>query len=612
MMVMIATFGRLLGHTEQMTSGWDRLGTSLRALRSYALTAAVLAGAAAWPGPAQAKTSPPHPAPLVLTGAKGRVTVGFGPDKANPSGDGVVMAADQVGALRGGGVLLGDNYRLGAKELDLVALKADGSLRRSFGDGGLLQVPGLGLYSVIKIVGEPDGGALVLAVNQNKVSGPDPVALVRVSATGGLDGAFAGGGVDRLAGLSGPADVALQPDGSIVLASTANANTTNPGVVVTRLSADGAPMPEFGSGGSVSLSPADEQAVAVAVAPGGDILVLGNPVKLGQPIMLAALTQSGALDTSFNGGVPIVTGADAASSLPQSADQQLLIQPSGRIELLYSPTKVYFTEPAVSHELFIAAYTSAGAPDTSFGDAGTLELTLGEEVGLPAGEVPGTVASLLPASGEDTLALLPTGSDRPKVVRLLADGQPDPSFGGAAGEALNLGFGGLTTGDSASGGDDFGETAAELENGTIVLPGTVELAFFNGGGSGNSNTFVTHDAVGALTAELQRDAAFGENYAPLHMKVRLSGVRKHSVVVRLAPSQAAAASVRVTAGGTLIANGSKILLYDERSRQHAIPLTRSGARRLRRGGKVRVRITVTATALDGQTRTFRVVSTMIP
>jgi uncharacterized delta-60 repeat protein len=551
-------------------------------------------------------------APLVLTGAKGRVTVGFGPDRANPDGDGTVTAADQVGALRGGGLLLGDNYRLGAKELDLVALKADGSLRRSFGAGGLLQVPGLGLYSVIKVVGEPDGGALVLAVNQNKVSGPDPVVLVRVSAGGALDGAFAGGGVDRLAGLSGPADMTLQPDGSVVLASTANANTTNPSVIVTRLSADGAPTPEFGSGGSVSLSPADEQAVSVARAPDGDIVVLGNPVKLGQPIVLAALTQSGALDPSFNGGAPIVTGADAGSSLPQSADEQLLVQPSGRIELLYSPTRVYFTEPAVSHELFVAAYTPTGAPDTSFGNlAGTLELTLGEEVGLPAGEEPGTQASLLAAPGEGTLALLPTASDRPKVIRLSANGQPDPSFGGASGETLDLGFGGLTTGDgSVSGGNDFGETATVLEGGAIVLPGTVELAFFNGGGSGFANTFVTHDAIAALTPELRRDAAFGESHPPLRVKARLLGVRKRAVIVRLTPSQAASASAKVTAGGAVIAHGSRILLYDERSRRHALALTRSGIRRLRAGGRVHVRLTVTATALDGQTRTFRVSATI--
>lgn len=574
------------------------------------IATALVMGAVAWPSAVLARTQPRHPAPLTLTGAKGRVTVGFGPDRANPAGDGLVMAADQVGALRGGGLLLGDNYRLGNKELDLVALKADGSLERSFGAGGLLQVRGLGLYSVVKIVGEADGGALVLAVNANKVSGPNPLVLVRVTAKGALDGAFAGGGVDRLPSLSGPADVALQPDGSIVLASTANPNTTNPSVIVTRLSASGAPIPTFGSGGSVSLSPPDEQAVSIAVAPDGDVVVLGNPVVLGRPIMLAALTESGAFDPSFNGGAPIVTGADSSSALPQSADEQLLIQRSGRIELVYSPTRIFFTEPAVSDELFISAYTPAGAPDMSFGTAGTLELTLGEEVGLPAGEEPGTQAALLAASGEETLALLPTGGDRPQVVRLLADGQPDPSFGGAGGKALNLGFGGLTTGDSPGSGADFGETATELEGGEIVLPGTVELAFFNGGGSGQSNTFVTHDAIGALTSELRRDAAFGESYAPLRMRMRVVGVRKHAVLVQLRPSQAASVSAKAMAGGTVIARGSGILLYDEKSSQHALALTRSGMRLLRRGGRLRVRLIVTATALDGQTRTFQV-STMI-
>jgi uncharacterized delta-60 repeat protein len=521
------------------------------------------------------------------------------------------MAADQMGALRGGGLLLGDNYRLGNKELDLVALKADGSLEKSFGAEGLLQVRGLGLYSVIKIVGEPDGGALILAVNANKVSGPNPLALVRVTAKGALDGAFAGGGVDRIANLSGPADIALQPDGSIVIASTANPNTTNPSTIVTRLSAEGTPISTFGSGGLVSLSPPDEQAVSIAIAPDGDIIVLGNPVKLGSPIMLAALTQSGAFDPSFNGGLPIVTGADAASSLPQSADEQLLIQRGGRIELLYSPTKIYYTEPAVSHELFIAAYTPSGVLDSSFGNAGTLELTLGEEVGLPAGEEPSSEASLLSTPGEGTLVLLPTGGDEPKVVRLLADGQPDPSFGGAGGEVVNLGFGGLTTGDSPSGGDDFGETATELEGGEIVLPGTVELAFFNGGGSGFSNTFVTHDAIGALTPELQRAKSFGENYAPLRVKVRLLGVRNHAVLVQLTPSQAAAASVRVSAGGVLIARRSQILLYEESPRQQTLTLTRIGARLLRRGRRLHVRLTVTATALDGQRDTFHA-STMFP
>jgi uncharacterized delta-60 repeat protein len=521
------------------------------------------------------------------------------------------MAADQLAVLAGGDVLLADSDRLGHNELDLVALRADGSLDAHFGAGGVVRVQGIGLYAPVKIAPEADGGALVLAVNQNNVSGPSPLALVRVSARGTLDGAFAGGGVDRPAGLSGPADVALEADGSVALASTTGANTTSPRVLVAHLSAQGSPISAFGSGGTTQLPQVDEQAVALALAPDGDIVVLGNPVVLGKPMMLAALTQAGALDPAFNGGAPIVTGQVASSSAPQSAHQQLLVQPNGTVELLYSPTSSAFGEPSVSHELFIAAYSPTGAIDAGFGNAGTLKLALGENAGLPSGEFPGTQASLLPGAGGDTLLLVPTASDAPVMIRLLANGQPDPALGGAAGQVINLGFGGLTTGEGGTGGGgDFGETAAETASGTIYLPGTVELAFFNGGGTGFSNTFVTHDAVGALTASLQRDTSFGAHAANLRMRTRVIGVRGSSVLVQLAPSQAAAVSAKLTAGGTVLARGHQILLYDEKPTEHGLALTSSGRGRLHAGAQTHVKLAVTATALDGQTRTFHASATI--
>jgi uncharacterized delta-60 repeat protein len=552
-----------------------------------------------------------HKAPLVVTGTPGRVTVGFGADRADPGGYGAVMAADQVAVLGGGDVLLADSDRLGHNELDLVALRSDGSLDKHFGAGGVVRLQGLGLYAPVKIAPEADGGALVLAVNQNNVNGPSPMALVRVSVRGALDGAFAGGGVDRPAGLSGPADIALEADGSVALASTTGSNTTSPRVLVTRLSAQGSPIAAFGSGGTTQLPQTDEQAVALALAPDGDIVVLGNPVVLGKPMMLAALTQAGALDPAFNGGAPVITGQVASSSAPQSADQQLLVQPSGTIELLYSPTSSAFGEPSVSHELFIAAYSPAGAIDAGFGNAGTLKLALGENAGLPSGEAPGAQASLLPAAGGDTLVLVPTASDAPEVIRLLANGQPDPALGGAGGQIIKLVFGGLTMGEAGTGpGADFGESAAETANGTIYLPGTVELAFFNGGGTGFSNTFVTHDAVAALTASLQRDTAFGAHGANLRVRTRVIGVRGSSVLVQLSPSQAAAVSAKVTAGSTVIAQSRQILLYDEKPTAHGLALTPSGKRRLQGGSRIHVKLAVTATALDGQTRTFHASATI--
>ena len=620
--------GCSFGHTVRMARGESEgSSTRVRRARSLAVAAAgVLVLATAAPAVAPAATHGQGTSPLVLTGTPGRVTIGFGPDRADPNGYGPVTAADQVGALAGGGVLLGDMDRLGENELDLVALQSDGSLNRGFGAAGLVRVhvpwghSGLNSgYSVVKIAGEADGGALVLVTEGNLATAAETVngriALVRVKANGTLDSTFADGGVDRPAGLSSPADLTLEPDGSIVLVGTIDPETSQGRVVVRQLTAQGVPVPTFGSGGTVTLPQTDEQAVSVALAPDGDIIVLGDPANpgvLGKPIMLAALTQGGAFDPAFNGGAPVVAGSVVTpSSLPQSADQQLLVQPSGTIELLYSPVALYLGEPMLSHELSLAGYTPSGAVYTGFGNAGTLKLSLSAEAGLPAGDEPDSQASLLSAPGGDTLVLVPTGGDGPEVIRLLPNGQPDPSLGGAGGRIVDLGFGGETTGEGEThGGADLAETAAELADGTIFLAGTVELAYFNGGGTGFANTFVTHDAVGALTASLQRDTAFGGRSAPLRMHLRVMGVRGSALRVQFTPSQASAVSAKVTAGGTLIAHGSQILLYDEKPTGHDLALSRAGVRRLRGGGPTHLRLTVTATALDGQTRTFQVSATV--
>jgi len=582
-----------------------------RALATLLGLAALASGVAPFAAQARAASQAAAVSPLVYTATAGRVTVGFGADRADAGGYGVVTAADQLGALSGGILLLGDNYRLDHDELDLVALGPDGSLDRAFGAGGLVQVPGLGLYAVVKIAAEADGSALVLAVNQNNINGPDPLALLRLTAAGALDSAFAGGGIDRLPGLSGPADMALEPNGTIALATTAEANTTHPRVVVTRLAAQGAPIPAFGAGGAVDLPATDEQAVSIALAPDGDLLVLANPFDLGKPIMLAALTPAGTFDPAFHGGAPILAGEDSPSAAPQSADEQLLVQGDGTIEVLYSPVTLAMGEPFLSHELSIGAYTPAGAIDAAFGQAGTLGLALSVEAGLPTGEEPGTQALLLPTADEDTLVLVPTASDAPQVIRLLPDGQPDPSFGGARGRTIQLGFGGETTGEgSVSGGSDFGETAVERADGTILVAGTVELAYFNGGGTGFSNTLVTHDAVAALTPGLQRDTVFGRGGPSLALRVRVIGIRGSSLVVQVAATQAASLSAKATAGGAVIARGSEILLYDEKPSDHALALTGSAARRLRAGVQTHVALTLTARALDGQTRTVHASATI--
>jgi hypothetical protein len=530
---------------------------------------------------------------LVFTGAPGRVTIGFGPDRS-AIGDGDQSATDRVAPLSGGGVLLADGGQFGqAGAVDLVALRADGALNKGFGAAGLAQLPAPG--SLEQLAGEPDGGALLLLVNDSG-NGPFPLALLRVDANGAPDSAFAAGGTDRPAGLDGPAAMALAPDGSIAIASTTAANSPQSRVVVTRLTAAGAPDPTFDGGHSVTLPTSGQSAAGIALAPDGDMIVLGSPG------IIAALTPSGALDPAFDKGAPISLPSSAAAAQSGSGAQQLLVSPAGIMEVLEGPLQQTPAPEAVT------AYLPAGTIDTGFGSGGAVTLALSPNAGGPGNSF--AEPTLLPASGAGTLVVVPTAGASPQFIRLTAGGQPDPSLGGANGRQVDLGFGHGDYGQGNGEGADFGETAAESSAGTIFLPGVTEFAFYTGAGSGEANDYVAHDAVAALTPALQADTAFGAGSPSLRMGVRLSTLGSGALRVRLVPSQASEVGVRVTARGTIVARGGPILLYAEPPSEHRLTLSSAGARLLRAGRRLHVTVSVTATALDGQTRTFHAAATV--
>ncbi len=237
----------------------------------------------------------------------------------------------------------------------------------------------------------------------------------------GLDPTFGGGSGTVTSGPRGAVKaLALQPDGRIVAAI---------GNAVARYRSDGTLDTSFGSGGSVAdvLGPttAGAEILDLALQPDGRIVVAGtargNSVStLAYDFAAARLNADGSRDAGFNGGLPLQVDWIGA---PDRATR-VLLQPDGRIVLTGTATTVY--TPATDDAAFAAVRLMAdGTLDTGFGAGGR---AVGEIGQLDFGQ-----AAVLQPDGRIVVAgrtSLNRGDDpRFGAVRFLPDGTLDPAFG---------------------------------------------------------------------------------------------------------------------------------------------------------------------------------------
>jgi serralysin len=189
----------------------------------------------------------------------------------------------------------------------LVQLNADGTLDTSFGTQGVARLAsGLDFDGEIHAV-EQANGQFVLAGALDTGDGYQ-YAVVRVNADGSLDSRFGDGGKVLFPThvLSDPrGDLALQPDGKIVLAGS---NDTYQDFQVVRLNTDGSYDLGFGTAGvaSIDTQAAYDSARSVTVLANGNILVTGNSdmgngetIDYHGDIGIVRLRPDGSLDTSF-------------------------------------------------------------------------------------------------------------------------------------------------------------------------------------------------------------------------------------------------------------------------------------------------------------------------
>jgi len=252
----------------------------------------------------------------------------------------------------------------------VLRLLTDGGLDPSFGTAGVTNLAlGAGPAQLAL-----DGLGRILMVGP---VGSSSMLITRLSADGIKDTTFGTSGsvrVDQLPGASSPYvyGASLAIDGTdIVVTGFGYGPTGNFDLALWRFDTNGAPVTTFGSGGLVTVGGVDGNIVAagnaVAVDTLGRLLVAGYANESANYQMaLWRFTAAGTLDLSFGTG-GVVLDRDAAGGTGYDSAQALVIDATGRILVVGSSTNA-----AGGTDSVILRYLADGQLDASFGDSGRI------------------------------------------------------------------------------------------------------------------------------------------------------------------------------------------------------------------------------------------------
>jgi uncharacterized delta-60 repeat protein len=248
-------------------------------------------------------------------GDSGRVTTDFleGEDIARA----VVIQSD------GKIVVAGTAKRpIGARpNFALARYETGGAPDTSFSGDGKVLVE-FGTSEAFALAVQPDGKLVIAGYDFSFTSGAQSnFALARTNGDGTLDTTFDGDGkvsTDFLTGNDIASDVALQPDGKIVVAGTKDiGEASTQDFALARYNADGSLDTSFGNGGKVTTDFFTnlDDAKAVAIQPDGKIVVGGSAVTAANTSFALARYQSnGDLDESFDGDGKVITDFGGSSN----------------------------------------------------------------------------------------------------------------------------------------------------------------------------------------------------------------------------------------------------------------------------------------------------------
>jgi uncharacterized delta-60 repeat protein len=196
-------------------------------------------------------------------------------------------------------------------------------------------------------------------------------AMARYTTAGALDTTFDTDGiVTTTIGTDGDyaRDIALQPDGKIILAGQSNTGSLS-AFALARYTITGTLDTTFGTAGVVtSTFELSNNPAGVAVQPDGKILVGGNcSDSIHNSFALARYTASGVLDTTFgaNGVVTTTLGTSDCNAY------DMVRQADGKIVM------GGYANSLLGNDFALLRYTASGAIDTAFGTNGVVTTTAG-------------------------------------------------------------------------------------------------------------------------------------------------------------------------------------------------------------------------------------------
>ena len=344
----------------------------------------------------------------------------------------------------------------------VVHLLDDGSLDPSFGMGGYAPIIG-GERNSLNGLAVTSSGFVVAGSALAEYDGTDPdpdtqVLLARISTTGASDPGFGSGGITKTDIGSGDdvaADIAVQPDGRIVVAGyTEDANGEKNGLIM-RYDADGTLDGTFSSDGKLVITAwSGEDALNdVAVLPDGSIVGAGYATVGGvRKSMLVKVSTDGTYDSAFGiDGLLVPELSDSTSSAHGIlvADDGILV--CGKIEESFLETVAY-----------LARFMSDGTPDPVFNGNGLALVT-----GSPHGDA-------LDLALQDDGKVLVCGKSESEdiepgeflLARFNPDGSVDDTFGSN---------GAVTT--DIDPGPSYARSIAIRPDGRIVLAGAAWLDY---------------------------------------------------------------------------------------------------------------------------------------
>lgn len=362
----------------------------------------------------------------------------------------------------------------GAYKVSLARYSANGTLDPSFDGDGLVvtDLPNHDFEDAQALAIQTDGKILVAGSARNPSTLLNDGFSIRYNSNGTLDSSFGTGGVVITVGSTVgtdanvwlyPRDIALQPDGKIVITGLADYISVYGDGYVARYNPNGTPdnsfptnIPGHSPNGSVVVNFGNNYNYlnAVTLQTDGKIVVVGWTNEGSPDLALARLNTNGSLDTSFDGDGKLTTdfGNNTADS---GAD--VVIQSDGKI-IAVGQTAINFIDMAA------ARYNPNGSLDSTFGGGdGKLNIdfaTWGEVCTAVALQPDGKI--ILAGVGD-----LDRNNSGVSLVRLNSNGGFDISFGGGTGRVITTLGEGVNTGL----GQAINDVALQSD-GKIVVAGT--------------------------------------------------------------------------------------------------------------------------------------------